>query len=490
MKKPPILVALTVLFIHAFASGYAQKVEPIPVKKFYRDRVTKNLEFLCKEAECMDNVMINDRGLYIYPTSQKVNKPEFILYWREMPHFNEMLKKQTDEEIIDILKRKGSHYFYGIKDTHVNPAIYPVSEWKGLRVAIDPGHIASTFEEARLEQRYVRGEAKKIKQKSDVEFFEANLAYTTALLLKEMLEKKGAVVMLTHDYGKSAFGMNFNEWQKTDLKKDIVHGYKQDWYNREKFEYLTSGDAPDFMMFHDVFRNKDFVARGERINEFDPNITLVIHYNASEGGQRYGDLYLPPVKENYSMVFIPGAFLGLEVDGEEGLDQRFELLRLLVSQDLEGSDVFASNIIKSLNDELKVDALPKDNNFGFAERFSILSERSEGVYHRNLYLTRVVEGPIAYSEALYQDNEQEMVMLGKKDLTVEGIKTSSRVKDVAQVYFNAIQSWLDFNNDLAKQLDALYSDEFGDEEEFEEDIKEQEEERDDEAEELNEEDDN
>lgn len=451
----------------------AQKIEPIPVKAFYKDRVTRNLQFLCKEAECFDNIIINDKGLYVYATSQKINKPEFILYWREMPHFNELLEKRSTEEIIDIFKRKGSHYFYGINNTHVNPAKYPVSEWKGLRVALDPGHIASNFEEAKLEKRYVRAEGGLFDQKEDIQFFEANLAYTTCLVLKEMLEEKGATVMLTHEYGKSAMGNNYQEWRKTDIKSDIVRGYKEDWYNRKAFEYLISEDPSDFVLFNDVFRNKDFVARAEKINDFDPDITLVVHYNASENGKRYGNLYLPPVNENYSMVFIPGAFLGVEIDGNDGLDQRFEMLRLLVSYDLEESDVLASNIIKALNDELKVDALPRQNGFGFARHFSILSESSEGVYHRNLYLTRVVRGPIAYSEALYQDNVEEMALLGKKDFTINGIRTSSRVKDVAEVYFIALQRWLQHNKEYAKTLDALYEDKYGDEELFEEHLKEE-----------------
>ncbi|WP_157494083.1 N-acetylmuramoyl-L-alanine amidase [Fulvivirga imtechensis] len=474
--KNPLYSALFLGLIFFVCSDklVAQKIEPIPVKQFYKDRVTRNLQFLCKEAECLDNVIVNDKGLYIYPTSQKVNKPEFILYWREMPHFVEMLDKKKTEEIIDILSRKGSHYFYGINNTHVNPAKYPVTEYKGLKVALDPGHIASNFEEARLEQRYVRAEGKHFNQKQHIEFFESNLAYTTCLVLKEMLEKKGAHVMLTHEYGKSAMGINYNEWLQTDYKKDIIHGYKEDWYNREKFEYLMSGQAPDFMLFHDVFRNMDFVARAKKINEYKPNITLVVHYNASEGGKRYGDLYLPPVTENYSMVFIPGSFLGIEIDGQDGLDQRFEMLRLLVTHDLEESDVFASNIIKALNDELKVDALPKENNFDFATRFSILSDKSEGVYHRNLYLTRVVRGPIAYSEALYQDNIEEMAKLGKKDFTIGGIKTSSRVKDVAHVYFSAIDQWLQYNQQFAKQLDALYEDKYGDEDAFKEEMEKQE----------------
>ncbi|UII22580.1 N-acetylmuramoyl-L-alanine amidase [Fulvivirga ligni] len=456
-----------------FSLSLAQEIDPIPVKTFYRDRVTRNLEFLCKEAECMDNVVINDRGLYIYPTTQKVNKPEFIVHWREMPHLVDLLKTKSNEDIIDILQRKGTAYFYGINDTHVDPARYPVSKFKGLKIALDPGHMAGDFEQAVLEKRYVKTEGKFYKQKKDITFFEANLAYTTALVLKKQLEDNGAEVMLTHDYGKSSMGNTFEEWKKTEIKDDIIKGYKSDWFNREKLDYFLSGEATDFMLFYDVFRNMDFVKRAEKINEFKPDLTLVIHYNASENNPRYDERYLKPVKENYSMVFIPGSFLGFEIDGSDQLDQRFELLRLLVSHDLEESNVFASNIIKSLNDELKVDAVPVDNDFGFAQNYSILSDLSTGVYHRNLYLTRVVKGPIAYAEALYQDNEKEIPLLGKKDLTIEGITTSSRVKDVAQVYFSAIEHWLEYNKEYEKTLDALYEDKYGDEADFEEFLKEQ-----------------
>lgn len=472
MKSPIVSFFVVALALGIIDPGYSQEIEPIPIKKFYKDRVTRNLKLLCKEAECMDNIVINDRGLYMYPTSQRVDKPEFILYWREMSHFNELLKEKSNEEIIEILKRKGQRYFHGIKSTHVDPAKYPISEFGGLKVAIDPGHVASNMGEAILERRYVRVEGKHLNQKKDIEFFEANLAYTTSLRLKEMLEDKGAQVMLTHKYGKSAMGINYYEWLETDYKKDIIEGYKSEWYNREKFNHLMSGDAPDFVMFYDVFRNKDFVARAKAINKFRPHLTVVIHYNASEGGQRYGDKYLPPVTENYSMVFVPGSFLGFEVDGADEIDQRFELLRLLVSYDLEESNVFASNVIKELDQQLKVDALPPDNGFEFAEKYAIKSDLADGVYHRNFYLTRVVKGPIAYTEALYQDNFDEIKLLGKKDYTIEGIRTSSRVKDVAQVYFSAIENWLDYNKVYTKKLDALFEDKFGDEEIYEAELKE------------------
>ena len=461
--------------IITFTNASAQQIEPIPVKDFYKERVTKNLKLLCKEAECFDNIVVNERGVYFYPNNSRIDKPEFTLYWREMPHFNKLLAEKTNEEIIDILKRKGSHYFYGVNYKEVDPARYPVSELRGLKVALDPGHIASNLEEAILEQRYVKVEGEYVGQKKDITFFEANLAYTTCLVLKDMLEANGAEVMLTHEYGKSSLGTKYNEWIKTDHKQDIIDGYKKDWYNREKLEYLLKDDASDFIMFHDVFRNADLENRVALINEFKPDITLIVHYNAKEGGQRYNERFLRPVEENYSMVFIPGSFLGYEVDGNEELDQnhRFEFLRLLVSYDLEESDVFASNIIKALNNELKVDALPANNDFEFANTYSIKSTLSDGVYHRNLFLTREIKGPIAYTEALYQDNIDEVALLGKKDFTIEGIKTSSRVKDVAKVYYNSIMQWLDYNKAYSKKLDALYEDKYGDEELFAEDIKNQ-----------------
>ena len=469
-------VFFATIMVMLFTSASAQQIEPIPVKDFYKERVSKNLKLLCKEAECLDNVVVNDRGVYIYPTNSRIDKPEIILYWREMPHFNKLLAEKTNEEIIDIFKRKGSHYFYGVNYKEVDPARYPISEFRGLKVALDPGHIASNLEEAILEQRYVKVEGEYVGKKNDITFFEANLAYTTCLALKDMLEEMGAEVMLTHEYGKSSLGMNYKEWIKTDHKKDIVDGYKKDWYNREKLEYLTSGDASDFIMFHDVFRNADLERRVELINEFKPDITLIVHYNAKEGGQRYNERFLRPVEENYSMVFIPGSFLGYEVDGTDELDQnhRMEFLRLLVSYDLEESDVFARNIIEGLHNELKVDALPADNEFEFANNFSIKSELTDGVYHRNLFLTREIKGPIAYTEALYQDNIDEIPLLGKKDFTIEGIKTSSRVKDVAKVYFNSIKQWLEYNKEYSKKLDALYEDKYGDEELFAEDIASQE----------------
>jgi hypothetical protein len=65
-----------------------------------------------------------------------------------------------------------------------------------------------------------------------------------------------------------------------------------------------------------------------------------------------------------------------------------------------------------------------------------------GVYARNLMLCRLVNAPLVYGEALYQDNVKEATELMKKDLEKGGVRTNSRIIRSATSYFNALYSFL------------------------------------------------
>ncbi|HXC06644.1 MAG TPA: hypothetical protein VNZ86_17930, partial [Bacteroidia bacterium] len=67
-----------------------------------------------------------------------------------------------------------------------------------------------------------------------------------------------------------------------------------------------------------------------------------------------------------------------------------------------------------------------------------LSTSSEGVYCRNLILTRIIHGTLVYGETLYQDNKEESLNLMQETQDDMGIKTSSRVKQVADSYYQGI----------------------------------------------------
>ena len=71
-----------------------------------------------------------------------------------------------------------------------------------------------------------------------------------------------------------------------------------------------------------------------------------------------------------------------------------------------------------------------------------LSTKKEGVFSRNLLLCRIINSPLVYGEALYQDNEIELENLTQKSLNFNGINANKRLYEVAGCYYNAILQYL------------------------------------------------
>lgn len=138
------------------------------------------------------------------------------------------------------------------------------------------------------------------------------------------------------------------------------------------------------------------------------------------------------------MVFIPGC---LDRETLQSLQGRIELLRLLLTEDMPQSIKLASSLEEQFKKELKILPVPNGYNLSYLTKFSLYSGK-EGVYSRNLRLTRLIHGPIAYGESLYQDNEKEYPELSKETYDFFGIKTSKRIWQVAFAYYQAILNYL------------------------------------------------
>lgn len=74
----------------------------------------------------------------------------------------------------------------------------------------------------------------------------------------------------------------------------------------------------------------------------------------------------------------------------------------------------------------------------------------DGVYCRNLAMTRTVRGPLVYLEALLQDNEKEAVELAKRDYTLDHpiygrIMVPKRCYEVAMCIVKGVTNWLEEN---------------------------------------------
>lgn len=71
---------------------------------------------------------------------------------------------------------------------------------------------------------------------------------------------------------------------------------------------------------------------------------------------------------------------------------------------------------------------------------------ADGIYCRNLALTRRVHGPLCYGETLIQNNPEEAKRLAQENFSSNGIMISSRIAEVARAYFRGICEYFGLNN--------------------------------------------
>jgi N-acetylmuramoyl-L-alanine amidase len=301
---------------------------------------------------------------------------------------------------------------------------------KGLKIALDPGHVSGDMQTAALELKFLKLKKDSIAGINDsINLIEGNLTLATALFLKKQLEEAGAEVMMTRSLpNQSAFGITYPEWLRKAKKQYFETAYNNGEISlAEKNRFIKYGSPKD--IFQNYFRFADLYERARLINEYKPDFTVVIHYNVDEKNAPW----TKPTAKNYNMVFVPG---DLKPFFLKRVENRVELLRLLVSEDLSKSIQLGQNLVKSFEKTLSVPtAQPQHASY---LKNDCSTTRYPGVYVRNLALTRLIHGPIAYGETLYQDNFKECHLLSDLTLEISGIKTSERVKQVAQGYYQGI----------------------------------------------------
>ena len=133
------------------------------------------------------------------------------------------------------------------------------------------------------------------------------------------------------------------------------------------------------------------------------------------------------------MTFIPGCII---VDNLKTTQGQINLLRLLLTNDLDESEKISALVVNQLSQQLKIPVANKTDATYLSEH--CMAASSSGVYSRNLALCRMVQTPLVYGECLYQDCENECYTLLQNTETAYGIKTNKRVVLAAQSFYNAI----------------------------------------------------
>lgn len=382
--------------------------------------------------------------MYDHPQQDAVGQPEFILFPVEHKQWKYWLKTLPLDSLVKLYTRK-SRLPVVISTPQADEVRSPHSGTghllSGWRIAIDPGHMAGDPVFAReVEGKYMKMDSSQATYHQAIEFYESELTLATALILKDSLEKLGATVLLTRTQcGKASHGLSFEEWKATaftdSLNREVRSGemsFAQAIWWRQR--------ANDGQIFKSWFNRSDLHHRIGMIREFRPDLTLVIHYNVdlTNWEQRQENGSFLPGMNNYSMAFVPGAFMNGEL---AQVEDRIMMLRLLLTDDYAASVRLSSAFIQASQRYTGVPPVSQTSGLRYlqvASRFV----GEEGVYARNLSLTRNISGPVCYGESLCQDARWEAIRLNQRDLEVGSLHVSSRVAEVAQAYLEAVKQFV------------------------------------------------
>jgi N-acetylmuramoyl-L-alanine amidase len=377
----------------------------------------KALKYLIRDEELKNYFTINSNGVFIYRNvaDKKNNKYEFYVPIEKIDSVASIIN--TNYKFFDECYNLSLKNRSNIKAPDTLIKKINSKGLTGKRIAIDPGHISNGLSDAKIEGKCVKFKADSA---NDRAIIEGQLTYAVAYLLKEKLEKEGAVVFLTRQgYGKSSLNQTFNDWLTSDSS-----GYAYKQLNDKELKKV-------FLLYN----NRDIVNRCQLINNFNPDVTVIIHFNVDEKNLKWEK----PTTKNYNMIFVPGAMSKGDLNIQKN---RKEFVRLLLTNHWEESVKVSGFVINSFEQLLGVPtALPNDADY--------LTQKSlqtpvKGVYARNLALCRLVHSPLLYGETLYQDNEQEYIRLTNKNIEVQGEIVSDRLLEVANAYFEGIKAY--FNN--------------------------------------------
>jgi N-acetylmuramoyl-L-alanine amidase len=254
----------------------------------------------------------------------------------------------------------------------------PVRPLKGLRIALDPGHIGGDW--SRLEGRYF-----KIGDDPSVE--EAKLNMITCDLLAERLQSDGAeIIWAKHGYEPT-----------THQRPDSLHreaiaalALHPDTTKRKSdetaIERMITNEAA--LLF---YRVAEIRARAEIVNKQHPDLTICVHYNADD----WGDPNNPSlIGHSRLVIFINGSYEKSELIDD---DIKYDLLRKLLDRDAMQEERGCDYVGQEMLDTLKY---PPETYTGyFARRVTDVPS----VYARNLIANRLYHGPVIYCEGPYMN---------------------------------------------------------------------------------------
>jgi N-acetylmuramoyl-L-alanine amidase len=294
----------------------------------------------------------------------------------------------------------------------------------GLRIALDPGHMGGKIWDDRT--------GKFVTDHKGHTISEGVINLQTCLLLKERFEKEGAVVMVTHE---NVGAVTDVKWEDLDYSKyipgRIFESTLETWFLNLVAQAPAGKSLQDLVdkdahikeikaksvanQWEDFVLREDINVRAQKIEEFQPDITLVIHYDTSDPKDDPNGVGTK--KTDFTKAYVPGGF-----DPTEFASRAFrrDLAKHIFNPYWWNASVsLASSVVSELSKQLGIK--PDRGLDGDAVALA------PGLQSRNLNLTRMIaDSAIAYVECLYYNDPREFAAFLKADnsMTIGGTKYS------------------------------------------------------------------
>lgn len=398
---------------------------------------TRFNKYLNLKGALNDRVLFESNAFYIL--NEKKEK-EFAVYANETKVLGEFFENSSLTEQTKLYKLKGLNKLskkqldslvITMNEDSKLPKVNANKPLKDIRIAIDPGHFSSNYEDSKVEGKYVKLVNERSRKKDTITLVEGQLTFLTAQVLQKMLEEQGAKVALSRNKENStAFNQTYNDWYKNRRNKVLDSLKQKKEIDEDKYKILKQ--LPKEKLFWAFFRDYELLERAKKMNAFYPHVSVIIHYNVDDKNSPWTNTS----DRDNSMCFISGAF------GTKDLSKphnKLHFLRLLLGKQIHQSETIGRLTINSFEKNLKVNRA-KQSDADYLMKHTLNTD-CQGLFCRNLILTRCINSPLVYGESLYQDNSKECTLLNNCNYFDYGVKTSERVYLVAKSYYEAILNY-------------------------------------------------
>lgn len=413
------------------------------------DQLYPNLHILVKDSVLLEILQVDTEGVSFFANieDKENNKPECKIYNTEISDISKLIKVLHPDSLLAFYLKKGTKhlkdmpaYYAQIQQPMMRTKGDSLHPLRGMRIALDPGHAEGTMEMAQIEGKFVKMRPANETGWVPIAFNEANLTLATARLLADKLTSEGAIVMITRpEVGVSMLQKPFKKWYKEERIAAIEAEKKAGRLDSAAAAFFLY-EASEEVTYQRLYVALDLRMRAQKINDFHPDLTLMIHYNVHGPNweQRDTENYMKMTDVNYNMVFVPGSFKNGEL---YKVEDRAAFMRLLLGEEMNQSIDFSKAVMQSYAKHLHVPAVGMRQDLIYLKN-SCIAIDSAGVFARNLSLTRNVGGVLCYGESLCQDNITEAAWLNQQLIPAgPDLYTSSRVRMVADAYFEAMMQY-------------------------------------------------